>query len=258
MKRSIFLALLGLALARPLAPCTWCTQWTNAANSSVPSDVATAQQMQAVDVAAGNINREYIEKFFPKALVLLYYVDGQMCPEAAYASLKEVISILTYRSWYYFKNKPKGFRIAEHWEPIIEQCRALCEYLEYAHVDLKTMKVSSRPFQDLANTISLRDYWNKKGLLDYFDFYAITIDYQVKMFNEAIYTSNLQAALEWAQMISFVVVRLNGNPARKLDGARYLVEYQNVVKRNDELIATLKRKIGDAQRTGATRDGLQA
>ena len=217
MSKLLFGALCALFLAAPLRACTWCEQ-------------------------SSRFELDYLEAYFPKALVSIEQYFTDMCPEAIAASLGSMVELLGDRTSYYFVNDPGSFKAGEYFENILEQCRLVGEYLERARVNIDTGSVvvpDSTMYFDIGasqNTQPLLSYLHAQGHDEHFDFYAFYFDYANKMFNEGIRFCLLSQAYQYSKEQERLV--------EKLRGSSYESSYQEAVKCSADLVGLLRSRLG--------------
>ncbi|MCK4265424.1 hypothetical protein KAW80_03640 [Candidatus Babeliales bacterium] len=194
--------------------------------------------MEVVPEVGQEFYKKYLATYYPRALVI---TDNffTMCPAAIEAALLEVVDVVSKTPWFYFKNKPEGFKLGEYWEIILEQYHTLSRFLSLALIDNKTGKVflpegAALWFKKDNKSISLKNYWTNHGVDSFYDFHAHHCDFLVRMFNEGIHLEDYKQAVKYSFELEIAV--------RKLQGSLYEEKYQRKIKDNKWLLAELKKK----------------
>jgi hypothetical protein len=195
-----------------------------------------------------NFYQEYIAKYYPKAYVIQEKFLKMTVDQVATA-LNDVNYVFVKDPWFYFQNTPKGFRLVYFWEYIIDQLSILHNFLVNARVDKKTKKVflpnnKSRynfwsNFSSFAadkNSTQLADYLKENFVKVYADFYALSYDYHVKMFNEGILLKKMPQANRYINELEYISEKLNGTPRE--------ADYTEATGFCKEVLAILKKKMG--------------
>ncbi|MCB9493410.1 MAG: hypothetical protein H6679_03985 [Epsilonproteobacteria bacterium] len=84
--------------------------------------------------------RDYLEKYFPKALVM-QDMFLQMAPEQIEQSLEDLVTLFAKEPWFYFVNKPEGFKLGHYWEFIVDQLSIINSFLNKARINPLENKV---------------------------------------------------------------------------------------------------------------------
>lgn len=164
----------------------------------------------------------YIAKYYPKAFVIQEQFFKMTVEEVA-ASLNDIIYVFVKEPWFYFQNTPKGFRLIFFWEYIIDQLAILHDFLMKARVDKKTKQIfwpDEKPkynfwsnfssFSSDPKSVVLSEYLKEHFVNVYADFYALSFDYHVKMFNEGILLKKINQANKYFYEIDYILDRLRG------------------------------------------------
>ena len=244
-----------------LEACSWCQEWGIDEKASVLGQpfITKAvvshekdendkdfekEEQEVLDSSYPLINdsfyKEYLEKFYPKALVVADYFY-EMCPFAIDAALQEVVNILSHDEWFYYQNKPEGFSSGEYWEVTLYQCVLINKFLSRSWFDFVDNKIYSE--DDLYewdededhDVIGLSDFFKQNGMKVHFYFYAEYSDRLVKMFNEGIKTFDLLKARRYSILFSRIIAKLRGFCDCHV--------YEEEVRTQKELIAILRHKV---------------
>ncbi|KKQ32797.1 MAG: hypothetical protein US49_C0005G0016 [candidate division TM6 bacterium GW2011_GWF2_37_49] len=192
--------------------------------------------------------KTYIAKYYPKAYVIQEKFLKMTVDEVA-ASLNDIIYVFVKEPWFYFQNTRKGFRLIYFWEYIIDQLAILHDFLMRARVDKKTKKIfwpNEKPkynfwsnfssFSADPNSYALSDYLKEHFINVYADFYALSFDYHVKMFNEGVLLKKINQANRYIYEIDYILNRLKSTP-KDADYA----ESRDTCK---QVLGVLRKKLG--------------
>jgi hypothetical protein len=192
--------------------------------------------------------RDYIAKYYPKAMVICEDHLARMTPEQIAQTLARVITIFTEQPWFYFVNNPKGFKLIHYWEFVVDQLSIFHTFIGKVRIRKKDNSLWILQGDD-----ELIAYWASGGsafrestaLVDYladlpnsplYDFYALSFDYLIKLFNEGILLSIPSQALSYFAELEFIM--------DKLHGSSYEAEYQEHLTTAQELLMLLKHQLG--------------
>ena len=193
--------------------------------------------------------RDYLAKYYPKAFVITEGLFPFMTPESVEAGLAKIVEIFAYKPWFYFLNKPQGFKITRYWELIVDQLSWISDFLGKAYVDTAAGKIMvpsedeellwffsfSSMFADkdsAAHKKPLLEWLTTSGKTVVYTFYALSYDYVVKLFNEAILLSDQRTAKKYFSELEWI--------AKKIHGSQYEADYQEHIKTAQELLDLLK------------------
>ena len=191
--------------------------------------------------------RDYLSKYYPKALVIRNFFNCMTALDVA-KSLQEVISMLSENPELYFSNSHKFFKITHYWEHVVDQLSLISEFLEIAQVSTETgtIVLPKEKIGSFLNNFSFEQWENTqiynqslsyvlkttKGSNAYFQLYALSFDYLIKLFNEGVLLLNLGQALNYQTELEYVL--------EKLHGSCYEAEYFEYSKTVQELVTLLK------------------
>ncbi len=194
---------------------------------------------------------DYLACYYPKAFVITYQIFQQMDPEGIEEALRVLVDVLTQKTWFYFFNKPQGFKVIHFWEFIVDQLTIIHDFLSHACVNIANKKVFIPTDDDffvlsmLMLSSKARQSRNRKLLIDYltgpgktviYEFYALCFDFVIKLFNEGILLQNLGQAMIYLSELEYLVERLRGSSFEAV--------YQEAVKTAQELLDLLKQRFG--------------
>lgn len=212
-------------------------------------DVAENKSVDlGVQDKAKEFYEDYLAKYYPKALVIRSNFLDNKDPKSIAGTLHAFINLLAEQPWFYVADKPDGFKMANYWEYIIDQCALVNDYLKKAYVDLEKNTVYV-PTESLYYDFS---YFGKakpkaKQLIEFLkdshndvlgEFYAFSFDFVIKLFNEGILVKDFSKALKYKVELEFIM--------SKLQNTSYESEYQEfliIAKRIFELLK--KKRNGD-------------
>jgi len=200
----------------------------------------------AEDKPVFDFYEDYVKVFYPRAYVIRMNVFSFMGPKELVKSLSQLVDIFTFEPWFYFTNDPKKFKIGMYWEYVVDQLRIISDYFKKARIDLETKEIflpSNIPGYYSVfgrarrrRTRNLFLYLKSHHRQEISDFYALSFDYIIKLFNEGILLKNLKIANKYMSDLEFVM--------GKLRGTTYEAEYHESLKTCKELVALLKHKLG--------------
>lgn len=182
---------------------------------------------------------EYLAKYYPKAFVITEEYLCSMCPVAAAIAIDEVLKMLSYKTYFYFQNKPKGFVLGHYLENIKEQLDIMVKFLHSANIingkihytDMFEMLM----FESNPSCERLIQHWKARRILSFYDFYAFYFDYLVKFFLEGIKFRLISQASNYYFELSKLF--------EKLKGSDYEPELNERLKIYKELLDLLKGEI---------------
>jgi len=192
--------------------------------------------------------RDYLAKYYPKAMVICEEHLARMTPEQIAQALAQVITTFTDQPWFYFVNQPKGFKLVHYWEFVVDQ---LC--MIHAFIGKVRIWKKDNTLWIMQGDDELVSHWASGGsvfrettaLFDYladlpnsplYDLYALSFDYLIKLFNEGILLQIPAQALSYFAELEFVM--------DKLHGSTYEAEYQEHLTTAQELLMLLKHRLG--------------
>ncbi len=203
---------------------------------------------EGTGVAGKKFYREYLLKYYPRAAVAEDYFY-KMCPVALDAALSEIVDVLSRNEWFYYQNKPEGFKSGEYWEITLNQCYRYSSFLSSAMVNEKNKVVPKEGSSFHLGMhgfgvsgakegllIPLLDYFNFHGKTSHFCFYAEYADRLVKMFNEGIGNFELAKVYKYNRFFQ--------NSLEKLRGFSDCPMYEESAKTQKELIELLRHNLG--------------
>lgn len=216
-----------------------------------PTNVNASELYKTQQKERYDFYRDYLSKYWPKAFVICEQIFTALTPDQVEAALRDLVVVFTEQTWFYFANKPHGFKITHYWELIIDQLSWISEFVSRAYIDKVTNKVylpsdadESRMIDFMLKTNSfapknddaelLFDYLTQPGKTVVDDFYAMCFDYVIKLFNEGILLQELRQATTFSAELKAV--------SEKLRGSKYEAEYHEHMKTAEELFAGLKEK----------------
>ncbi len=189
--------------------------------------------------------KKYLSKFYPKVFVIRENFFARMTPVHIAEGIANVVYIFSEKPWFYFFDKADGFKIAGYWEYVVDQCSFINEFLKKASVNLTTRRVflpekngklseGIRKMGTGVKTKNLFLYLRDSGCTSVFDFYALSFDYLLKLFNEGILLKDFEMVDRYYYELDFVV--------KKLFKSKYEADYLEVMKTCKELMTLLKNK----------------
>lgn len=197
---------------------------------------------------------EYLEKYFPRALVIRGRFLANMSPQKINQTLEDIITLLKTDTAFYFVNETDRVKIGFYWEAIVDQISLISEFLKKAYVDLNTKTVfllepllfgigSSQmncsfvrnAKTPLAPMKQLLVFMKENRLESIGKFYATYFDFLVKLFNEGILFKDLPAAQRYLHELDFVMTKLRGTAFDR--------QYQEPLNVCKELLAILQASI---------------
>jgi len=232
--KKLILIILSIYSAN-LFGCKWCKKWKN--NESKKQEEANKEDKN-------NFYKDYLAKFYPKALIINDYFS-EMCPTAIDLSLKDLLKILSNEEWFYYQNKPKGFKAGEFWEITLNQCEKIKVFLNSAIVNDKNQIILQKsnfvfdenPNNDITGE-KLLFFFKKNGFTTYQYFYAEYADRLTKLINEGLRNFDLIKAQIHHSNLCSILEHLRDFPLYNT--------YEEVIKKQKELISILKSKLGIA------------
>lgn len=188
---------------------------------------------------------DYVLKYYPRAFVITNQIFAHLTVEEVEKSLKQLIDLFVQDPWLYFVNDPKKFKIIHYWECIVDQLSIIYDFLRRAYVDPTTKKIFVMEEGDsfwarlsfMQQLVQINPKLkNAKPLANYLilqDFYALSFDYVIKLFNEGILLQDLSQAMHYFSELEFL--------GEKLRGSCYEQEYAEILKTANELLALFKQ-----------------
>lgn len=151
-----------------------------------------------------------------------------MTPQEFEKALAEVVTLITNKPWFYFVNRPQGFKITRYWELITDQLSWMSEFMRTAYCDPATTKIYLPTEQDeedfwrsvLAGSLQqaknssqpvkkkLDDYLVAHNMMVFYDFYALMFDYWIKLFYEAVLMKSIKAATYYLDQLEYALEQL--------------------------------------------------
>jgi hypothetical protein len=185
-------------------------------------------------------------------------------------ALTEVVTLISNKPWFYFVNRPQGFKITRYWELITDQLSWLSEFMRTAYCDSTTTKIYLPTEQDeedfwkalLASSFQhaknssqpvkkkLDEYLVAHNMMVFYAFYALTFDYWIKLFNEAILTKSVKVATYYLDQLEYALEQLMRRPqtptseyaAEKLQHSTYEADYQEHISTAKAVLEMLKQR----------------
>lgn len=201
---------------------------------------------------------EYLEKYFPRALVIRGHFLANMSPQKINNTLEDIVTLLKTNTAFYFSNKTDHVKIGFYWEAIVDQISLISEFLKKAYVDLNTKTIflleplmfgigssqmncsfvrnSKTP---LAPMKQLLVFMKENRLESTGKFYATYFDFLVQLFNEGILFKDLPAAQRYLHELEFVMTKLRGTAFER--------QYQEPLNVCKELFAILQANIASLE-----------
>lgn len=199
--------------------------------------------------------KDYLAKYYPKVFVMCrdYFIG--MTANDFEKSLGSVVDLIAREPWFYFVNRPQGFKITFYWELIADQLSWINEFMRTAWCD-PTTGLISMPTEDddddflraFLATGSLQqakkneyvdEHLIASGSPVIYDFYVLCFDYFIKLFNEALLVGDATEAARYLADLEYLM--------SKLHRSVYEAEYQEHIATAKELLELLKQKKVDNQ-----------
>jgi hypothetical protein len=224
----------------------WMLCWSGAFCAPLPPSSPLPIRTESFD-----FYQDYLAKYYPKVFVMCrdYFVD--MTPQEFEKALAHVVELITRQPWFYFVNRPQGFKITRYWELITDQLSWLSEFMHTACCDAVTNKIylptqqdeddflraflATGSFQSAKKNMFVDEYLMQSGGQVIYDFYALSFDYLVKLFNEAVLIESVESATYYFAELEFV--------AEKLQHSCHEAEYQEHLTTAKELLELLKQRL---------------
>jgi hypothetical protein len=221
-------------------------------NASVKKDQALVTSKQQ-RIKRYHFYNDYLARYYPKAFVITYQIFQHLDPDGIEQALHDIVNIFADKAWFYFFNKPQGFKIIHFWEFIVDQLCIIHDFLEHACVNIDDQTVFM-PSEDDFFVLSMlmlgsksRQSRNRKLLMDYltaprktviYEFYAQCFDFEIKLFNEGILLQNLGQSMIYLSELEYLVEKLSGSVC-------FAADYQGAsIKTAQELLDLLKHRFG--------------
>ena len=204
---------------------------------------------------------EYLEKYFPRALVIRGRFLANMSPQKINQTLEDIVMLLKTDTAFYFVNETDRVKIGFYWEAIVDQISLISEFLKKAYVDLNTKTVFLlEPLMfgigsaqmncsfvrnaktPLAPMKQLLVFMRENRLESIGKFYATYFDFLVKLFNEGILFKDLQQSQIYLHELEFVMTKLRGTTLER--------QYQEPLNVCKELFAILQANIAAIEEEG--------
>ncbi|MBS1987662.1 hypothetical protein JST56_01590 [Candidatus Dependentiae bacterium] len=193
---------------------------------------------------------EYLAKYYPKVFVIRSRFFAHMTLDQMTAALQEIVDVFTEKPWFYFVDKQDNFVVVRYWEYIVDQLSFVSDFLRKAYADVKAGTVVvpqpgvgffGSPFRFLtqAQRTTIRPLLaalNERQKKSIYEFYALSFDYLIKLFNEGILLKDTRLASRFLHDLEFVM--------NKLQGSEFEPDYYEVLKTCKELLNILKHKYG--------------
>ncbi len=200
-----------------------------------------------------NFYEDYLKKYYPKVFVIRELFFENMTSDELVQALEALVRLFTEQPWFYFVNDNKNFHTQSYWEYILDQLSFISEFLQQARVDLVTNQVFmlEQDCDDFSfgslfggpssmgakrNSKNLFAFLKREGKQVVFDFYALSFDYVIKLFNEAILLQDLSRTEKCFKDLEFIF--------KLLQDSLYEQDYDGVVKTCRELLERLKTRLG--------------
>lgn len=191
---------------------------------------------------------EYLAKYYPKVFVIRSRFFAHMTLDQMAASLQEIVDVFTEKPWFYFVDKQENFIIVRYWEYIVDQLSFISDFLRKSYADVKTgtiivpkqgVGVLGSSFASQMQRSAIRPLLaalNERQKKSVYQFYALSFDYLIKLFNEGILLKDTRLASRFLQDLQFVT--------NQLQGSEFESDYYEVLKTCKELLNILKHKYG--------------
>lgn len=209
-------------------------------------------------IARMNFYHDYVSVYYPRALIISNYFFAQIGIAELEKALLIVVDMLASEPWFYVANSPVSVNVTHYWEFIVDQLALISNFLCRACIDEKTEQITIPEEDDLwlwdwpsddeepgkVKQKQLINYLIEQKITAVYDFYALSFDYVVKLFNEGILIQSVEQAVRYATDLEWVVQRLQGS--------YYEAAYQEHLKTVSELLEILKNRKSDSLITGAS------
>jgi len=197
--------------------------------------------------------KEYIAKYYPKVFVIREKFFAHMDAEEIVDALGEVVKVLSNDTWFYIQDNPKNFKRGRYWEYVIDQLSYFNQFLENARIDACTGVVFLPDEDDdlylewllppslqtqTNDSIEMLEYLQETNNMSViYDFYALSFDFLIKLFNEGILFYDASQAYSYLSELEYVV--------EKLEGSEYEAEYKEHFATCKQLLSLLRQQLGD-------------
>lgn len=210
------------------------------------------------DIQENSFAQSYLLSYYPRAALIRELFFPAMTPSQLDKALADIVDLFAERAWLYFADDESKIKLYEYWEHVIDQCSLLNEFLKKARVDRLTERIFlARPLRLnhsintdysiyqafyaknhlMQGSVLLFTYFKEHRLQAIYDFYALSFDYVIKLFNENILLKNQIEAQRFFEELEFIFGRLRGSS--------YEVYYQEAINTCKELLAILDAKCTD-------------
>ena len=185
----------------------------------------------------GAFRTHYLEKFFPRALVIGGGYFPYMTPHQVDLALNDIIALFSNEVWYYFVNDKDRFKQTVFWEYIVDQLSIVHEYLVRYCVDPVEKRVCQHPRGTRGPRLWLFDYLKDyEGSTAIHRFLALSYDWVAKLFVEAIIMEDITTAKSFYKDLAYLHLNLKDSV--------YEREYSEHLTLARELVDTLKKRLG--------------
>ena len=185
----------------------------------------------------GAFRQHYLEKFFPRALVIGGGYFPYMTPRQIDAALGDIINLFSHQAWYYFVNEQNKFKQTVFWEYIVDQLSIVHEYLVRYCVNPVDKSICQPTRGVRGSKIWLFDYLKDEESSTAYTFMALAYDWVNRLFIEAVMMENITQAKAYYKDLAYL---LNSN----LKGSIYEREYSEHLTLARELLDTLRNRLG--------------
>lgn len=196
-----------------------------------------------------NFYQDYLAKYYPKAFVICREYFAHMSPDAILRALQQIIDLFAYDPWLYFSNTPQGFKLTYYWEYVVDQLSLVSDFLNKSLINKTDKKIIPATGDDnivLVWALGNPAYKDRQLLCDYlldlnaplmYQYYALSFDYLIKLFNEGILMSDMTQAKFYCTELEYVIEKLRGS-------MEYEALYQEYLTTARELIEMVKQRQG--------------
>lgn len=182
----------------------------------------------------------YVAKYYPRALVIRNDFFDNKDPVKVAGALYAFINVLADQPWFYFTDKPEGFKLSRYWEFIVDQCALINGYLKIAYIDLETNVVYVPTGVSYNYFAAQRMKKKVRRLIDFLKehhnevlgaFYAFSYDAVVRLFNEGVLFKDFAQVERYYADLKFIMGKIQNTPFE----AEYQ-EYMSIAQRLRDVI----------------------
>ncbi len=202
-------------------------------------------------VPSGWFYNEFLTKYYPKAYVIRHCFFEYLTRDELINALDDILTMLIEEPVRYFVNDDEMHAdVTHYWEYIIDQLAILSQFLNRCSVDNEGKIIFNRSSlcsDDYANYFSSSfDCAYKKPLLSslteaqmrvVYKLYALSYDYDNKMFNEGILFSDMHQVKRYEFELGFL--------SNAMKGSIYEVDYSEAFKTSKEVVALLSQRLSN-------------